>query len=67
MNNDKKSKCMYCGSENYGVGCMYSPNKYHVHVDDPKKCIYCGSTGYGVGCIYASNKYHIHGMDPSAR
>jgi hypothetical protein len=55
------SKCIYCDSTNYGVGCMYSGNKYHVHTDDPKRCIYCGSTGFGVGCIYSPNKYHIHG------
>ena len=56
------SKCMYCGSSGYGVGCMYSPNKYHVHADDPKRCVYCGSPNFGTGCMYAPNKYHVHGI-----
>jgi len=28
------SKCMYCGSSAYGIGCPFSPNKLHVHVPE---------------------------------
>jgi len=59
----KKSKCMYCNSTNYGLGCPYSPNKHHIHVDDPSKCIYCGSKNFGQGCPYNKNKLHVHGAE----
>jgi len=59
----KVSKCMYCGSHNYGNGCIYSPSKLHVHIDDPNKCIYCGSKNFGNGCIYNKRKIHVHGIE----
>lgn len=57
------SRCMYCNATAYGIGCIYSPNKYHVHVDDAEKCVFCGSRSTGVGCPYnpAKKKIHIHG------
>lgn len=59
-----KSKCMYCNLEAYGPGCIYSPHKKHVHVDDPKRCVYCGSVNYGPGCVYNPfSKVHIHGVE----
>jgi hypothetical protein len=59
-----KSKCIYCGSEAYGRGCAYSPNKVHLHIDDPKRCIYCGSNAFGLGCPYNPHgKNHIHGIE----
>ena len=57
------SKCMYCGSHNYGGGCSFSPSKLHIHVDDPERCIYCGSKSYGGGCAFnRKNNMHVHGM-----
>lgn len=49
---DRESKCMYCDSPSYGMGCVYSPNTIHVHVDDPKRCVWCGTTAVGKGCVY---------------
>ncbi len=64
LGTNKTSKCLYCGSSAYGVGCVYSPHHKHVHADDPKRCIYCGSTSYGVGCSYNPfGKTHIHGVE----
>jgi len=60
---NKKSKCMYCNSTNYGTGCPFSPNKIHVHVDDVSKCIYCGSKNFGSGCPFSRNKIHVHGIE----
>ena len=60
----KKSKCLYCGSPSYGVGCPYSSHRKHVHVDDSKKCVYCGSSSFGVGCPYNPfSRLHVHGVD----
>lgn len=60
---NRDSKCMYCNATAYGIGCPYSPNKVHVHVDDPKRCIYCGSMSFGIGCPYNPfGKIHVHGF-----
>jgi len=56
------SRCVYCGSPNFGSGCRYSPQGKHLHPDDPKKCSYCGSTNYGKGCRYSPDGIHIHGI-----
>jgi len=56
------SRCVYCGSPNFGAGCRYSPQCKHLHPDDPKKCSYCGSTNYGKGCRYSPDGIHIHGI-----
>ena len=58
----QQSRCVYCGSTNFGTGCRYSDNGVHYHPDDPKKCSYCGSTNYGKGCRYSPNGVHIHGI-----
>lgn len=58
------SKCSYCGSTNYGLGCLYSPTKYHVHKDDTEGCIYCGKkNAYGQACLFSPipGKYHVYG------
>ena len=28
-----RTSCIYCGSESYGKGCMYSPTDTHVHME----------------------------------
>lgn len=58
----KDSKCIYCGSTSYGPSCLYSPNKLHVHMDDPSRCVYCGSSAFGPSCVYSPKKFHIHGL-----
>jgi hypothetical protein len=55
-------KCTYCGSSNYGSGCIYSPVNAHAHMDEPENCIYCGSPNIASRCPY--NPYgdnHIKG------
>ena len=59
-----KSECIYCGSESYGKGCMFSPTQTHVHTDNPGKCIYCASESRGSGCM--CNPYgnsHVKGAE----
>lgn len=56
------SRCVYCGSTNYGSGCRYSPKGIHFHPEDPKHCAYCGSSNYGKGCRYSPDGIHIHGV-----
>jgi len=56
------SRCVYCGSPNFGSGCRYGPKGMHMHPDDPKKCSYCGSPNYGKGCRYSPDGMHIHGI-----
>ena len=56
------SRCVYCGSANFGSGCRYSPKGMHFHPDDAKHCAYCGSSNYGKGCRYAPEGIHIHGV-----
>lgn len=46
------SKCLYCGSPNYGKGCPYGPDGLHVHTDDPRSCVWCGSKNQGNGCPF---------------
>lgn len=61
---NNESRCVYCNSEAYGLGCPYSPHKKHVHQDDNKRCVYCGSLSFGPGCPYNPfGKNHIHGVD----
>jgi len=57
------ARCRYCGSVSFGRGCIYSPDRLHVHVGDEKHCVYCGSSSYGSGCIYNpnNNRRHLHG------
>lgn len=55
-----KSRCIYCESDSYGTGCMYSPTNVHVHTDNPGACIYCGSDSIGSGCGYNPySKVHV--------
>jgi len=57
------SRCMYCGSTDYGKGCRYGPHGVHLHSDAPGKCVYCGSPNFGKGCkINPTNDLHIHGI-----
>lgn len=60
----QRSRCMYCGSVNFGKGCRYGPHGVHFHPDDSLKCAYCGSPNYGKGCrINPINDLHIHGIN----
>ena len=55
--------CIYCGSESYGKGCIYSPTDTHIHIN-ASGCIYCGSESRGGGCCY--NPYgntHVRGVE----
>ena len=58
------SSCKYCGNQDYGSGCVFSPTGYHEHNDTSDHCEYCGSTDYGSGCNYnvAGNRKHKHGI-----
>ena len=57
------SKCLYCGSVQYGKGCPYGPNGLHVHTDDPSRCVWCGDTSVGKGCRYSPfNGMHQKGI-----
>lgn len=59
------SKCMYCGSETFGGGCIYGPKGMHVHPNVGQgRCIYCNSQATGPGCV--NNPYgnvHVMGVD----
>ena len=55
------TKCRYCGSTNYGSGCIHSPMRKHEHRDDEKHCEFCGSSSYGSGCYYSPTRKHRHG------
>ncbi len=58
------SKCMFCNSPSYGVGCPYSPHKKHVHIANSDRCIYCGSPSLGAGCPYNPfSKLHVRGAE----
>jgi len=62
-----QDKCIYCGSENYGNGCVYGPKGIHVHANNGRKCIYCGSVNSGTGCIYNPfGNVHVKGVDYNA-
>lgn len=64
MTNKPKSKCMFCGSTAYGMGCAYSPHKRHVHISNGEQCIYCGSTSVGMGCpLNPFSKMHVRGVE----
>jgi len=58
-----QSRCVYCGSANFGSGCRYSPKGIHFHPDDAKHCSFCGSANYGKGCRYAPDSIHVHGIE----
>lgn len=58
-------KCMYCGLNDYGYSCSFSPEPSpkslgpHRHGHDGKHCIYCGLEGvFGKGCNFSPNGYH---------
>ena len=56
------STCILCGSTNYGQGCNYSPNGYHIKPNDPENCRYCGSPTRGKGCQFnPSTGLHVRG------
>jgi hypothetical protein len=58
----QKSRCVFCGSVDYGKGCRFGPHKVHFHPDDSTKCSYCGSSDYGKGCkLNPTNNLHVHG------
>lgn len=60
----KYSRCIFCGSTNYGKGCRYGPKGYHFHPNDSTKCAWCGSTNYGKGCRLNPNGVeHVHGVE----
>lgn len=57
-----QTKCIYCGSQAFGSGCVYSPYKgNHVHSTSQDNCMFCGQPVYGGGCRYSPNGKHIHG------
>ena len=59
-----QSKCIYCNSPNYGIGCAYGPKGKHVHINNGGKCIWCGSSNIGLGCpINPFSKHHVRGLD----
>lgn len=58
-------KCVYCGSNDYGRTCNFSPEfpsktrGPHRHGHDGKHCIYCGMEGaFGKGCLFSPDGYH---------
>lgn len=57
-------KCVYCGSNDYGRTCQFSPEfsqkkGVHRHGHDGKHCIYCGIEGaFGKGCLFSPDGYH---------
>jgi hypothetical protein len=53
------SKCIYCGSTDFGP-CSNSPHQKHEHSMDEKKCVFCGSSSYGP-CGNSPSKKHKHG------
>jgi len=58
-----KSRCVYCGSVDYGKGCRYGPHGVHFHPNNSTKCAYCGSTDYGKGCkLNPTTNLHVHGI-----
>ncbi len=61
----QKSKCIFCGSQQYGTNCPYSSLNPKVHIHQPVKtdeCIYCGSTKLGAGCPYSPTRRHVRGF-----
>lgn len=63
-----RDKCIYCGSDNYGTGCIYGPKGRHVHANNGgRKCIYCGSSNIGTGCVHNPfGNTHVRGIDYNA-
>jgi hypothetical protein len=62
MSHASNSTCIFCGSTNYGQGCNYSPNGYHIKPNDPETCRFCGSPTRGKGCHFnPSTGLHVRG------
>lgn len=60
----KFSRCVFCGSTNFGKGCRYGPKGYHFHPNDSTKCAWCGSKNYGKGCrLNPNGDEHVHGVE----
>lgn len=60
----QKSRCIYCGSTDYGKGCRIGPHRTHLHSGNSLKCVYCGSADYGRGCrINPTADLHVHGIN----
>ena len=60
----QQSRCMYCGSTDFGRGCRYGPHGVHLHSDAPGKCVYCNSPNFGKGCkVNPTSDLHIHGIN----
>lgn len=55
------SRCRYCLSIAYGLGCPRGPHGVHQHTDTEEKCEFCGSPSYGPGCEYNPARVHRHG------
>ena len=55
------TRCIYCGSPSFGVGCTNSQNKVHKHSTDATQCMYCGQSAYGSSCRFSPNGKHVHG------
>ena len=58
-------KCIYCGLNDYGFSCAFSPGYYpnklgpHKHGHDGKRCIYCGLPFHpGRSCNFSPTGYH---------
>ena len=57
--------CRYCGLNDYGNSCEFSPGYYpnklgpHKHGHDGLRCIYCGLPYHpGRSCNFGPNNYH---------
>jgi hypothetical protein len=56
------TRCIYCGSTSFGLGCDKSPNRIHSHCHstDQNACMYCGTNAYGY-CKFSPTGKHCHG------
>ena len=60
----QKSRCVYCGSTDFGKGCRFGPHGVHFHPNNGTKCAYCGSSSYGRGCkLNPTSDLHVHGIN----
>lgn len=61
--------CIYCGSTNYGTGCLFSSEKGKIHKhghgksekDGKMHCVWCGKVlekSGGTGCLFSPNGKH---------
>jgi hypothetical protein len=65
MASKPKSKCIFCGSTQWGSNCPYSPLHPKIHIHQPintDECIYCSSTRLGSGCPYSPTRQHVRGI-----